>query len=242
MATASMNLHSGGRVVTPAELDVVPCPPPEGRWRPVPHGTVLQMASEALQHAGYSITRQTLALAKDDQRFFATLVLGTSLAGNAALAVGLRSSHDKSISLQACFGSHVFVCSNLAFGAQYSVARRHTTFGVQRYQEALCQVVAKLDTFRAMEDERISNMIQTSLTDEHAESLLLRAFDQGILSNRTLPVAYREWREPSFDFAERNVYRLWNACTFALGRRAETNPQAFTAQTIRLGNLLTTAS
>ena len=53
------------------------------------------------------------------------------------LAVGVRSSLDKSISLQWACGSRVFVCDNLAFRSERVIARKHTTHGVERYQEAI---------------------------------------------------------------------------------------------------------
>jgi hypothetical protein len=55
-----------------------------------------------------------------------------------------------------------------------------------------------------------------------------------------LPIAINEWRKPSFpQFAEgKNAWRLYNALTFALGKRAKTNPQAHARSTIQLGALV----
>src|SRR5437899_1274277 len=38
--SSELVLHRGGREVSREELDAVPCPPPVGKWRPVPHGQV----------------------------------------------------------------------------------------------------------------------------------------------------------------------------------------------------------
>jgi hypothetical protein len=161
----------------------------------------------------------------------------------ARLAVGIRSSTDKSISLQWCCGSRVFVCDNLAFSSNTVIARKHTTFGVERYQEAICKAVSELSDYREYEAFRIRQMRQAQLTDEHAESVLLRAFEAGILSPRTLATAVREWRSPTFpDFLGRDAWSLFNAITLALGKRAESNPQAHAAATIRLGSLLLPAA
>jgi hypothetical protein len=55
-----------------------------------------------------------------------------------------------------------------------------------------------------------------------------------------LPIAIGEWRKPSFpEFAEtKNPWRLYNALTFALGKRAKTNPGAHARCTIQLGALV----
>ena len=53
-------------------------------------------------------------------------------------------------------------------------------------------------------------------------------------------MAIREWREPSFgEFGEsKTAWRLYNALSFAIGKRARTNPQAHAQATIRLGALV----
>jgi hypothetical protein len=237
---ANLMLHRGAREVSRDALAKVPCPSAEGRWRPVPHIQVLDYAEKALTDAGYGIERMNLGLSCDDARFFGTLTLKTPLNEGVNLAVGLRSSTDKSISLQWCCGSRVFVCDNLAFSAQTVIARKHTTFGIDRYQEAICKVVADLGDYREYEAFRIREMQRRELSDEQAESILLRAFELGVIGPHALPVAIKEWRTPSFPtFAEsKNAWRLYNALTFALGKRAKTNPQAHAHATIRLGALL----
>jgi hypothetical protein len=70
MAQASLVLHCGAREVSRDELDAVPCPKPAGRWVPVPHGTVLTHALDALTQAGYDVERMQLGLSRGDARFF----------------------------------------------------------------------------------------------------------------------------------------------------------------------------
>jgi len=241
MSNAKLMLHCGAREVTREQLDSVPCPPAEGRWRPVPHGTVLTYATQALADAGYGIEKMHLGLSRSDQRFFGTLTLSSPVASGVSLAVGLRSSLDRSISLQWCCGHRVFVCDNMAFRSEQIIARKHTKNGVLRYQEAICKAVAGLASYRTQETARIRSMQQRLIDNHFAESFLLRAYqDEGILSPRTLPLALKEWRTPSFpDFEEeKNVWRLFNAVTFSLTDSVRSNPQRHAAATIRLGALL----
>jgi hypothetical protein len=240
VANATLICHRGAREVTREQLSCVSCPPAEGNWRPVPHIDVLSYAERALTDAGYGIDRTSLALSGDDARFFGTLTLRTPLSDGVNLAVGLRSSTDKSISLQWCCGSRVFVCDNLSFTAQTMIARKHTRYGIDRYQEAICKVVGELTDYREYEAYRIRQMQAREVTDEQAESVLLRAFEVGIIGPHALPLAIDEWRKPSFpQFAEtKNAWRLYNALTFALGKRAKTNPQAHARSTIQLGAMV----
>jgi hypothetical protein len=241
MSDAKLMLHCGSREVTREQLDAVPCPPAEGTWRPVPHGTVLTYATQALTDAGYEIEKLQLGLSRSDARFFGALTLKSPVATGVSLAVGLRSSLDKSISLQWCCGARVMVCDNLAFRSEQVIARKHTKNGVLRYQEAICKAVSGLASYREQEGHCIRSMQQRIIDDHFAESFLLRAYqDEGLLSPRTLPIALKEWREPSFpDFEqEKNVWRLFNALTYSLSETVRSNPQRHAAATIRLGALL----
>lgn len=239
MATATL---VGVRNVTLDELRTVPCPAAEGRWRPVPHHEVVGHVSTALTNAGYEIDQLQLGLARADARLFGTAVLKSGLGFGCSVAIGFRSSLDKSISLQWLYGSRVFICGNMAYRSEKVVARKHSTHGLTRFQEAISLAVKDIAGFQEQETDRIRRMIQTDISDHHAEAALLRMYqDEGILSPRTLPVALKEWRQPSYeDFSERkNVWRLYNAVTTSLGPRFDASPQAAAAATIRLGHLLT---
>lgn len=120
------------------------------------------------------------------------------------------------------------------------ITRKHTRFGIDQYQDAICNVVGELSDYREYNAFRIREMQRREVSDEQAESILLRAFEVGIIGPHALPIAIDEWRKPSFpQFAEdKNAWRLYNALTFALGRRAKTNPQVHARCTIRLGALV----
>ncbi len=239
MSSSSLVLHRGARIVTREELERVSTPEPVGRWRPVPFGTVLNAAESALYDAGYGIVKESLALSRGDDQFFGTLDLSAPIPGGSTVSVGIRSSHDKSLSLGWCCGTRTFVCDNLSFSSNIVIARKHTVFGADRYIEAIAVQVRKLADYREMETRRVQWMMETALTDEKAESLLLRAYEQGILTQRSLPKAIAEWRQPSFeDFDEKNYWRMQNGITLAIGKRAQSNPQAHALATIRLGHLL----
>ena len=78
MSDAKLMLHCGAREVTREQLELVPCPPAEGRWRPVAHATVLTYATQALTDAGYEIETLQLGLSRCDSRFFGTLTKALS--------------------------------------------------------------------------------------------------------------------------------------------------------------------
>ncbi len=239
MVASNLCLHKGARLVELEELRACPTPPPEGRWYPVAHARVLETVSATLQDAGYRVQSQKLALSREKARFFGTLDLGTPVACGVCLSVGIRNSVDKSFPLGFCAGNRVFVCDNLAFRAELLVRRKHTRHGERNFGNAIANAVTALQQFKELEQERIRLLMQTELRPEIADSLLLRAYEKGILSVHHLPQVIEEWREPSFEeFRPRTAWSLLNAFTTVLRERAQRQPAQFAVQTMRLNALL----
>jgi hypothetical protein len=233
-------LHCGARLVERDELARVKAPPPEGRWYPLSHASVLSRVRETLGEAGYVVRRERLALSRGDARFFGTLDLESNLASGMSVAVGVRNSTDKSFPLGFIAGSRVFVCDNRAFRSELLVRRKHTLNGERNFAAAIAQAVMSLADFKATEAARIRSMMETELKPEVADSLILRSYERGIISAPQLPRAIKEWREPAFEeFQPRTVWSLLNAYTSAIGDRSTKQPTAFAVQTMRLNAFLT---
>ena len=71
----------------------------------------------------------------------------------------------------------------------------------------------------------------------------MRAYEQGVLSHRLLPLAIKAWRQPEHEeFAPRCLWSIYNAMTAALSDRATSNPQQFAALTMQVNGLLDAAT
>jgi hypothetical protein len=239
MSGSNLMLHAGGQLVTLEDLKELRAPPPEGRWHPIAHATVLDTVKGTLQEAGYAVRSEKLAVAKSGARFFGTLDLATSLTSGVSLAVGVRNSTDKSFPLGFCAGNRVFVCDNLAFRSELLVRRKHTLNGQRNFSAAIAAAVVSLGGFADVERNRIKAMMELELRPELADSLILRSYEKGIISAPQLPRVLKEWREPSFEeFQPRTAWSLLNAFTTVLRDRATAQPTQFTVQTMRLNALL----
>ena len=241
MSEANLILHCGAREVTREDLALVPCPKPDtgSRWRPVPHVEVLDHALKALSEASYEVEKLRLGLARNDARFWGTIVLKSSVVPGVSLAVAVASSHDKSVSLRWAYGHSVMVCDNGAWCVEKTISRKHTIHAVDRYHEAITTAVTDLADYRQIEGERIKRLAAWEIDDTRAESLLLRCYEAKLLSPQTLPCALEQWRRPEFeDFKPRTGWSLYNAVTYALNDRAKTNPQAHAHATVKLGGIL----
>jgi hypothetical protein len=224
------------RHVERGALALIPTPERTATWVPVGHEKIIATVSEALDAAGFTIQASRFCLSRrGDARMFATMDLSDQLADGVTLAIGVRNSIDKSLPLGFIAGSRVRCCENLAFRSDLMVAQKHSRLGMERFAEAISLAVQALDTFQKEESTRIEDLQEKVLTDETAESIVLRAFETGIVT-RLLPDVIREWRKPSFpEFQPRTAWSLYNAFTTVLGSRATSNPEKHAANTIKLG-------
>ena len=241
MSSSKLVVHRGGQVATRDQVAAVVVPPATDSWHPVAHMRVLSSVEELLAAAGYTILREQLALAREGARFFATLDLESSISEGVTLALGLRNSIDKSFPYGLAGGTRTFVCDNLALTGDWdelTISRKHTRFGEQRFTEALSNGIRKLGQYREMEERRIEHMRSTVISDTQAYALFMRAFEADLLSHRVIRECLRQWNNPGFDWGEPTLWRLYNAMNTPLQKKAISNPQAFSYQTMKLIELV----
>ena len=231
-------LHRGARVVPREKIELIEAPDPTETWFPIRHSTVLSTVETSLQGAGFTISKSQFALSPDNNRFFGTLTLGSYVGEGINLAVGVRNSIDKTFPIGMCVGSRVFCCDNLAFSSEIIVTKKHTRFGEERFNEGISKAILSLPEHRESQALRIERMRNAEIDSDHANSLILQAYEQKVISHRLLPLVIEEYRHPQHqDFAARNRWSLLNAFTEVLKCR-QNNPAAFAALTIRLQALL----
>jgi hypothetical protein len=200
---------------------------------------VVDVVKGSLLEAGYLIKRERYGVTGDGHRFFGTLDLGSPIAEGVTLAVGVRNSTDQSFPLGFCAGTRVFCCDNLAFRSELLVRKKHTINGERNFCRAIGGAVTTLDSFKAAESERIQRFLTAELTDEQADSLILRSLERGLIGHRDLSKVLREWRSPAFpEFQPRTLFSLLNAFTSGLKERAMKQPAEYARQTMRLHGLL----
>lgn len=143
---------------------------------------------------------------------------------------------NKSIPLGFCAGSRTTVCDNLAFRSELLVRKKHTRFGEQRFAQAIAEAVLRLADFREAEAARIASMRGREVSAERADSLILQAFEKGIVSAPLLPAVIAQWRRPEHEeFAQRTYWSLFSAFTGVFYDLSATNPQRFSVLSMRLG-------
>ena len=124
-----MMLHCGGRQVSFDELASIPLPEETDTYKPVAFGELvantLNISKGLLKD--YEYKSSELALAGNDQRMFGVVKFESQESDEMGLAIGIRSSYDKSMSNGFCMGANVFVCDNLVL-----VELLHICVSIQR--------------------------------------------------------------------------------------------------------------
>ena len=142
MSQGTLFNHRGAMEIERTELATIEAPEPTDTWFPLRHSTVLETVEETLGSSGFAIAKAQLSVSHEDKRFFGVLDIRSEIAEGVSLSVGVRNSCDKSFPIGFCAGTRTFVCDNLAFSSEVVIAKRHTRFGEDRFNEGIAKAVA----------------------------------------------------------------------------------------------------
>ena len=222
--------HCGSRRVDREDIENCPTPPRTSTWVPIAHHNLLRQVERTLNGGGMRVISEAHALSADRARYFGLLeVVNGRQHGDYGLVLGLRNSHDKTFPAALAVGSGVFVCDNLAFSGEVTIARRHTLFIERDLPQLVDRAIGQLGDIRGLQDQRIQRYKARRLSDMRAHHLVIQALEARVIPTTALPRVVREWREPSHrEFSEggRTAWRLFNAFTEALkGRSLDALPR-----------------
>lgn len=209
-------LHCGGQHVKRNAVERAPTPVATASWVPIPHHRLLELVEFTLATNGMTVANQAHALWSDGLRYFGLMEVANGHSpDDYGLVIGLRNSHDKTFPASIAMGSAVFVCDNLAFSAEVTIARRHTRFIERDLPRVVHTAVARLSDLRGQQDERICRYKETEIPDASAHDLVICAVDANVLPVTQVPAVLEEWRRPSHEeFADgKTLWRFHNAMT-----------------------------
>src|SRR6185295_13974528 len=88
------------------------------------------------------------------------------------LAIGLRSSYDRTLSVGLAAGSRVFCCDNLAFSGEVQAARKHTVHVLRDLPDMVYRMLSNVCQQRGRIDEEIGAMKQRIVTTHEAHHVM----------------------------------------------------------------------
>jgi hypothetical protein len=211
-------LHCGAEPAKLKDLAEVPLPKATKSYQPVGHDDLANMLSELANSllSGFTHVKSDFGLARYGQQMFGVHTYKNS-DENLGLSIGFRNSYDRTLSIGIASGAAVFVCDNLALTGDIAVLRKHTLNVQSDIEQMAISTIFKSRSayFQVRDDAKI--MQEIPLSDDDAYRMLGLAYGHGIISPRQVPVAKKEWLEPSHvDFQPRSLWSCYNAISEAL--------------------------
>lgn len=214
-------------------------PPPIGsRHAPYPFHSFATDTVDAIERAGFTIEQEDYAITKDEQRLFGLLNISRPVVPAAPtfgapalykpkwnLLVGLRGSHDQSVSRALAIGSQVMVCSNLCFhGSLGNWKSKQTTNIAHRVPEMVRDAVTGLGTAGQRLTIDFDQFNAQQITRDTGDKMLLDIYRSGGFSPSQMCRAISDWDECSVEEHTangRNCWWLLQSATMALKPRGE---------------------
>jgi hypothetical protein len=205
--------HIDTDLVTREQLALVETPDATRSFKPVPHIELIDTLEHVLTLNNITIRREQFALRRDGSTLFGVLQLAYQDTTDGTAAMGLRTSNNRTMSIQICAGLSVFVCDNMVFRGDLIALNRKHTSGLHLRTEINHAVLRFQDHFGRLTGE-IANLKERPVSDGEAKGILHDVFVQGILPIRLLPQASNLYFEPFVDeFRPRTAWSLHNAFT-----------------------------
>ena len=210
----NLMLHCGARHVSGDELRKVNTPAPTRTHRPVPHHDLNNMVKRVMEENGLKVTEEQHGITKEGNRYFGLMQLESGLLDWAPV-VGLRNSHDKSMTAGLVFGLSVFVCDNLSFyGDLLRFDRKHTAHIRKDLIDKIRAIIRKTDQQNKRMEHTVDYYKSVRMSDRKAHHMVVKALDGGATLPRRLPQVLDEWRKPRHqEFEPRTAWSLFNAFT-----------------------------
>lgn len=210
---STLMMHAGGCEVCFDRLIETPTPEPTESWYPVPHAELVRLVRNGLDAYGIEVESERFGLRGNDE-FFGLFNLRSGMSDAWDVSLGLRNSHNKRFPASLALGQHVFVCDNMAFSAEVSLARRHTRNIMRDLPGLTCRAIDALTAARGKLVERTDRYAAMPMNDEQVDHLIVTASLAGAVPNQYVGDIANEWRKPRHvEFAPRTLWSAYNAFT-----------------------------
>jgi hypothetical protein len=208
--------HCGAEFLGRQDLLALQTPVATSTHVPIPHAGFVEALIQSLGFRNLEVIADQYAVTPDGMRMFGVLILSLEHEGVRVL-IGIRNSHDRSLSLGITIGYRVFVCDNTAFHGDFqTVTKKHSknlvledvlAVAVDRMQRHFDPMLRQVDVWR-----------ERSLPDATAKLLIYQAFiEDGLdVARHLVRTVHRHYFEPEHDeFKARTMWSLSNAFTSA---------------------------
>ena len=237
--------------------EVIPNPRvPSSTYQPIQNAELLNMLDKVANSHGLELSNPTFGIDRKGQRMFGVYeVEGKNhLDDKVKLMMGVRNSFDMSCSAGVCFGSKVFVCSNLCFsgyanesGISGMASHRHTLNIYSTLYDRLHSSLSQVDKFRHYQELFFGKLEKKHIGNNGGYSLIIDAARNGVINKTKILDVANEWQlqhrgpenvaeEARYhpEFTARTAYNLFNAFTECSKGIQAKNPVEANSRSIKL--------
>ena len=249
----------GSGVVTMKEAFGIQVPDATKTYTPVPNEELWKMLQQTAQARGLQLGTPSLGVAQKGQRLFGSVEITNQdlLDGAGRLMLCFRNSYNRTMSVGICFGSKVFVCSNMCFTGYTSegedavgqVHHRHQSNVFDGLQVRLNSALDKFSIFKSYQDDFYNRLQEIELEDAQAHDLIINSVRAEAITAKDCFTVAEEWafqgrgaqNEAEQDrwhkeFAPRNAWSLFNAFTEVHKGFQKKNPIDANFRSIKMNN------
>jgi hypothetical protein len=169
MATGALLSHVDTDLVTREQLALVQTPLATRSFKPVPHIELIETLEHVLKLNQITIRKEQFALRRDGATLFGVLNLAYQDTADGGAALGLRTSNNRTMSIQICAGLNVLVCDNMVFRGDLIALNRKHTAGLHLRTEINHAILRFQDHFGRLTSE-IANLKERSVSDTDAKA------------------------------------------------------------------------
>ena len=211
----SLMTHAGGWTASPGDIASVVVPEETDTYRAVPYSRLIEEVKLHIPRFGLAVTEEQYALARGGNQLFGVLTCRNGVPNHQyALAIGIRSSYDRSLAVELVAGSKVFVCDNLAFNGEAGVSRKHTLNVFRDLPDLIYQMLNRVDVMKHRQEDEFDRLQRTQLDDRSAAHLMIEAVRGNAMPASKLPRVIEEYEHPKHtEFEPRTAWSLFNAFT-----------------------------
>src|SRR5216683_7945647 len=156
--------HIDTDLVTREQLALVETPDATRSFKPVPHIELIETLEHVLKLNHITIRKEQFALRRDGLTLFGVLHLQYQDTQDGMAALGLRTSNNRTMSIQICAGLQVTVCDNMVFRGDLIALNRKHTAGLHLRTEINHAILRFQDHFGRLTGE-IATLKERTLSD-----------------------------------------------------------------------------
>ncbi len=208
-----MMVHAGGWDASLADLASVPVPEHTESYIAVPYPRLLEEVKLQIPRFGLKVHDERFALARDGNQMFGVLSCTNGHVADWCLAIGIRSSYDRSLAVGLVAGSHVFVCDNLSFHGETEFTRKHTVHVFRDLPDMVYKLLSGVSAMQSRIAAEIEAMKSRWVDDTTAHHLMVLSVRRNALPVSKIPKVIEVWDGSLPDDPPRTAWNLYNAFT-----------------------------